>query len=179
MVNGGSANTVRGQYSTVGGGNANRAISSYAVVAGGYRNKASGRFAAVSGGSKNTAAGRFSFVRGYMAKVTSDYSAAISLTEDGCEVRDGGTFGICATAFTITTSANKVYDVSTLLGTTRRALDDHSAAAEAIAAADEDVRAALKTQESRAVEIADMPVDVEAATKRALAVAAALDKLAL
>ncbi|TAG01096.1 MAG: hypothetical protein EAZ43_12205 [Betaproteobacteria bacterium] len=70
----GFANTVTGDYATIGGGNTNTASAGAAVVGGGSQNIASGAHSAVPGGKGNTASGEYSFAAGFRAKALHDRS---------------------------------------------------------------------------------------------------------
>merc|ERR1711898_1900 len=122
VMGGGSMNYVSSTAGTVLGGMYNKVMSNYATVLGGFRSKVDSRFSLITGGSKNTINGRFGFTMGYRAKVTGDFSAAISLSEDGCEVRDDTQLGICASQFTIRDSDGNWNDMMDLIDSRARQL---------------------------------------------------------
>jgi len=70
-VGGGSGNTAR-DWTTVSGGQANSASASFSTVSGGWMNVASGPYSTIPGGSGNASQGSHSFAAGRRAKANHD-----------------------------------------------------------------------------------------------------------
>jgi hypothetical protein len=110
-VNGGSQNTVEGDYAVVNGGLNNVAGQSYSAVAGGNKNKVYARYGSAVGGSNNRAFGKFSatagssmglvngrksLIMGYNATNKGDHSAVFSFNGESCDVGNDNTIKFCS-----------------------------------------------------------------------------------
>merc|ERR1712167_209945 len=160
--------TVVGEYAAVGGGSANRAMSKYASVGGGYRNKVNSRFSAIAGGSKNTVSGRFSFAVGLQGTAAADYTAAFALSGEECPVRTGNEFKICADSIIITNSDGETYDVSTLISSSRRTLEEQKNTAVTLSEMSKSVEENSKLQYVRALEFESLSKSMDMVAKLVL-----------